>query len=123
MLVNCSVSRASRSNGRQLHCWSAHLRGAFRAALACNQPRQSHGPITNLEMLAMTMVFRVANPQMLDTVKEGDKVRFAADKVNGAFTVTDHGGHRRVTGDEVEAADRGCVHRTTGDCRCRRSDP
>ena len=47
-----------------------------------------HGPIANLDMRAMTMVFRVADPKMLDQVKEGDKVRFTADKVNGLFTVT-----------------------------------
>lgn len=47
-----------------------------------------HGPIANLDMSAMTMVFRVADPRMLGALKEGDKVRFAAEKVNGAFTVT-----------------------------------
>ena len=47
-----------------------------------------HGPIPNLEMPAMTMVFRVADVKMLDALKEGDKVKFAADKVNGTITVT-----------------------------------
>ncbi len=47
-----------------------------------------HGPIANLEMPGMTMVFKVADPKMLDSVKEGDKVKFSADKVNGAITVT-----------------------------------
>ena len=47
-----------------------------------------HGPISNLDMPAMTMVFKVADPKMLDSLKEGDKVKFAADKVNGAYTVT-----------------------------------
>ena len=47
-----------------------------------------HGEIKNLDMPGMTMVFRVADPKMLDTVKEGDKIRFNADKVGGAFTVT-----------------------------------
>jgi Cu/Ag efflux protein CusF len=36
----------------------------------------------------MTMVFRVSDPAMLNRVKAGDKVKFAADKVNGVFTVT-----------------------------------
>lgn len=35
----------------------------------------------------MTMVFRVRDPAMLDQLKPGDKVRFAADKVNGNYTV------------------------------------
>lgn len=48
-----------------------------------------HGPIASLEMPAMTMVFRVADPKMLDTLQVGDKVRFAAEKAaGGAITVT-----------------------------------
>ena len=48
----------------------------------------SHGPIANLGMPAMTMVFRVADPALLATVKPDDKVNFVAGRVNGAFTVT-----------------------------------
>ena len=47
-----------------------------------------HGRIDNLDMPAMTMVFRVAQPRLLDGLKVGDKVKFAADQVNGAITVT-----------------------------------
>ena len=47
-----------------------------------------HGPIENLGMPAMTMVFKVADPRLLDGIKEGSKVKFAADRVNGAITVT-----------------------------------
>lgn len=47
-----------------------------------------HGPLQNLDMPAMTMVFRVSDPKLLDSLKEGDKVRFSAEKINGAFTVT-----------------------------------
>ncbi|MDP1965275.1 MAG: copper-binding protein [Reyranella sp.] len=47
-----------------------------------------HGPIKTLDMDAMTMVFRVADPAMLDAVKPGDKVRFEAGRVNGAITIT-----------------------------------
>ena len=47
----------------------------------------NHGPIENLGMPKMTMVFRVKDPAMLDRLKEGDEIRFVADKVNGAFTV------------------------------------
>lgn len=46
-----------------------------------------HGPLKNLDMPAMTMVFQVKDPTMLDQVKAGDKVNFTADKVNGAYTV------------------------------------
>ena len=47
-----------------------------------------HGPLANLDMPAMTMVFQVKDPAMLDKVKAGDKVKFQAEKVGGAFTVT-----------------------------------
>jgi len=46
-----------------------------------------HGPLANLDMPAMTMVFQVKDAAMLDQVKEGDKVKFKADKVGGAFTI------------------------------------
>lgn len=47
-----------------------------------------HGPLENLGMPGMTMVFQVQDPAVLDRVKAGDKVKFAADKIGGAFTVT-----------------------------------
>jgi Cu/Ag efflux protein CusF len=37
-----------------------------------------HGPIPNLEMPDMTMVFRVADPKMLDGLQAKQKVRFKA---------------------------------------------
>ena len=48
-----------------------------------------HGEIKNLDMPPMTMVFQVKDPTMLDKVKAGDKVKFRADKINGAFTVVE----------------------------------
>ena len=47
-----------------------------------------HGPLTNLDMPAMTMVFQVSDPAMLEKVKAGDKVKFLAEKHGGAFTIT-----------------------------------
>lgn len=47
-----------------------------------------HGAIVNLDMPPMTMVFQVSDPAMLDTVKVGDKIRFTAEKREGALTVT-----------------------------------
>lgn len=46
-----------------------------------------HGEIKNLGMAAMTMVFRVKDPSLLDKVKVGDQVRFTADRINGVLTV------------------------------------
>ncbi len=48
-----------------------------------------HGEIKNLDMPAMTMVFRVKSPKMLDNMAEGMKVKFAAEKIDGNFTVTE----------------------------------
>ena len=39
-------------------------------------------------MPAMTMVFQVRDPALLDRVKPGDKVKFSADNLGGAYTVT-----------------------------------
>lgn len=47
-----------------------------------------HGPLQNLGMDAMTMVFRAKDQAMLDQVKAGDKIRFVAEQLNGQLTVT-----------------------------------
>ena len=47
-----------------------------------------HGEIKSLNMPPMTMVFRVSDPKMLDTVAVGDKVKFDAEKLGGNYTVT-----------------------------------
>ena len=47
-----------------------------------------HGPIANLDMPAMTMVFQVTDPAMLDHLKAGDKVKFSADKAGSGYAVT-----------------------------------
>lgn len=46
-----------------------------------------HGPLDNLGMGAMTMVFAVKDPAMLSQVKVGDQIDFVADRVDGALTV------------------------------------
>ena len=48
-----------------------------------------HGPIKKLDMdQGMTMVFHAQDPNMLKTIKAGDKIKFDADSVNGQLTVT-----------------------------------
>ena len=47
-----------------------------------------HGPLQNLDMPAMTMVFKAADPKLLDGLQVGDKIKFTAEKVDGIFTVT-----------------------------------
>jgi Cu(I)/Ag(I) efflux system protein CusF len=47
-----------------------------------------HGPLINLHMPGMTMVFKAKDPAILKTLKTGDKVRFAAESVGGSLVVT-----------------------------------
>lgn len=47
-----------------------------------------HGPLKNLNMPPMTMVFKAGAGEMLSQVKAGDSVRFVAEDVGGALTLT-----------------------------------
>ena len=47
-----------------------------------------HGPLANLDMPPMTMVFRAQPPELLNAVKVGDRVRFRAEEIDGTLTVT-----------------------------------
>jgi Cu(I)/Ag(I) efflux system protein CusF len=55
---------------------------------ANNKITLRHGPIANLDMPGMTMVFRVQPPELLSGIKVGDTVKFHAEDINGALTVT-----------------------------------
>lgn len=48
----------------------------------------THGELKNLDMPAMTMVFKVKNLSMLDQVSVGDHVSFIADSIDGKLVVT-----------------------------------
>ncbi len=48
-----------------------------------------HEELVDLEMPAMTMVFVVADPAMLEQLEVGKEIEFIADRVNGKLTVTD----------------------------------
>jgi uncharacterized cupredoxin-like copper-binding protein/Cu/Ag efflux protein CusF len=47
-----------------------------------------HGPIKNLEMPGMTMVFQVRNPALLSKLTVGDKIMFTAEQLQGALVMT-----------------------------------
>jgi len=47
-----------------------------------------HNGIKSLDMPPMTMAFRTRDPKVLDGMAVGDKVRFAAEKIDGTYTVT-----------------------------------
>lgn len=48
----------------------------------------AHGPLENLGMPPMTMVFKVQDKAMLSGVKPGDKIDFTAVDRDGTFIVT-----------------------------------
>ncbi len=47
-----------------------------------------HGPIENLKMPPMTMVFRVKDAAMLEGLAPGSKIRFRAEEADGGMVVT-----------------------------------
>ncbi|WP_218961096.1 copper-binding protein [Ruegeria sediminis] len=47
-----------------------------------------HEELVDLGMPAMTMVFRLADPAMLETLGEGQEIEFVAERINGKLTVT-----------------------------------
>jgi Cu(I)/Ag(I) efflux system protein CusF len=47
-----------------------------------------HGPIKNLDMPSMTMVFQVKDASLLDKVQAGDTIQFTAEQQQGAYIVT-----------------------------------
>lgn len=48
-----------------------------------------HEELTNLDMPAMTMVFRTADDSMLEQLAEGETIEFVADRVDGKLTVVE----------------------------------
>lgn len=48
-----------------------------------------HEELKNLDMPAMKMVFGVADEAMLGRVKEGQRIEFVAERVNGRLLVTE----------------------------------
>ena len=48
-----------------------------------------HEDLKNLDMPAMTMVFRVRGDALLEKLKEGATIEFVAERVDGKLTVTE----------------------------------
>ncbi len=47
-----------------------------------------HGPIKNLDMPGMTMVFQVRDEKLFDKLVSGEKIKFTAEQLQGAYVVT-----------------------------------
>lgn len=48
-----------------------------------------HEELKNLDMPAMTMVFRIGDEAMIEKLKEGAPVEFVVDRVKGKLTVVE----------------------------------
>lgn len=60
-----------------------------RLDVAARKVTLSHRPIPELDMPAMTMVFQVRDPALLQGLQIGQRVRFRASHVHGAYLVTE----------------------------------
>jgi Cu(I)/Ag(I) efflux system protein CusF len=47
----------------------------------------AHGSIANIGMMPMTMMFKVKDPAMLKSLKNGQMVRFRVEDLGGEYTV------------------------------------
>ena len=72
-----ALAQASMANGEVTKIDKANARITLK-----------HGEIKQLDMPPMTMVYRVRAPQLLEGVAVGDRVRFAAERIDGNYTVT-----------------------------------
>jgi len=92
VVIVAGVSAASSGEAKKdstLETPSDMARGEIRKVDLDNKKITiKHGEIKNLGMPSMTMVFQVKDDALLGKVKAGDKVRFTAEKVGGAFVVT-----------------------------------
>ncbi len=79
-----SYNRPQQGQGQTLPTVDGEVRKVDKAT---GKISLRHGEIKNLDMPAMSMVFQVKDPALLDKVKAGDKVRFTADQINGDYTV------------------------------------
>ncbi|WP_127524625.1 copper-binding protein [Mesorhizobium sp. Z1-4] len=48
-----------------------------------------HEELKNLDMPAMTMVFRTGDDAMMERLQEGQEIEFVAERVNGKLTITE----------------------------------
>ena len=46
-----------------------------------------HGPLPNLDMPGMTMVFKLSDPAMGEGLKVGDKIKMQVEDVDGKLTI------------------------------------
>ena len=84
-ILNAPLAGANDAHHGPVAMTSAEVRKVDKGA---QKITLKHEEIKSLDMPPMTMVFRVKDPAMLDKVRAGDKVKFAAEDQGGTITVT-----------------------------------
>jgi Cu/Ag efflux protein CusF len=92
------LAALAASSASVAHAQSAEAQASASDAMSAGEVRKvdksagkitiKHGPLKNIGMDAMTMVFRVKDQAMLEQVNVGDKIRFIAEEPSGQLTVT-----------------------------------
>jgi Cu(I)/Ag(I) efflux system protein CusF len=78
LFATCALAQAALTEGEVRKVDQPHGRITLK-----------HEDIVNLDMPAMTMVFTVHDKSLLDNLKAGDRIRFAADQEgDGTLVVT-----------------------------------
>lgn len=98
LAVTIGLATSHAAYADDAHHKNADARAAVGATLAEGEVRKvdksagkvtiKHGPLKNLDMPPMTMVFQVKDPALLDQLNPGDKINFIVEKVGGQYTVT-----------------------------------
>ncbi|MHA6493637.1 copper-binding protein [Pseudomonas borbori] len=86
----CTALASQHEMPSAAHRAAAMSQGEVRKVDVVNQKLTlRHGPLVNLGMPPMTMVFQVADDALLDGLMVGDKVNFVAQQEGSKFVVTE----------------------------------
>ena len=83
MLVFASIAAVAQTMAKEMT--EAEVRKVDKDA---KKLTLKHGPIKNLDMPGMTMVFQVKDPELLDKLAVGDKIKVSVEQQQGAYVVT-----------------------------------
>ena len=83
-----NAAQTDISQGQQ-SAGNLDARGVVKAVRASQgKVKIQHGPIERLGMPAMTMMFKVQNPALLEGIEKGGTVDFSVDSSSGGFVIT-----------------------------------
>ena len=87
--MHSNSSHGSAMSGNAMHDSAPMSDGVVRKVdTSAGKITIKHGPLANLGMPPMTMVFKAKSPDLLGKVKAGDTVKFHAEDIGGVYTVT-----------------------------------